>query len=114
MTKRVLVMNGQRLLQTEREGEWVISKVDKAGSIKPGIYPLALAAPADKGKSYDGPVLHADRDHVFQQVGKSTVRHDARDFHVPLEPGRHAEISYENGKALVAQPAAKRSRGVRR
>jgi hypothetical protein len=48
--------------------------------VKPGIYNLYLASQADKTKTHDGVILHADRDSVFQQVGKSVVKHDRVDF----------------------------------
>ena len=38
MKQRLLVMNGQKLVQSEQGGQWVTSKVEKAGAIKPGLY----------------------------------------------------------------------------
>ncbi len=43
-------MNGQRIVQTEQEGSWVNKKVDKAITLKPGIYNLYTAQPVDKAK----------------------------------------------------------------
>ena len=71
MKQRVLVMNGQRLLQNEQGGQWATSKVDKAGAIKPGIYDIYLAGNADKAKTYAGVIVHADGASVYQQVGKT-------------------------------------------
>ncbi len=70
MKQRLLVMNGQKLLQSEQGGQWATTKVEKAGAIKPGIYNIHLAMPADKVKSHDGLVLHLDKEHLYQQVGK--------------------------------------------
>lgn len=36
MKQRLLVMNGQRLVQNEQEGQWVTNKVDKAGGDQAG------------------------------------------------------------------------------
>ena len=49
MKERLLVMNGQRIVQAEKDGAWTNQKVDKAGALKPGIYNLytAQAAEAD-------------------------------------------------------------------
>jgi hypothetical protein len=33
MKQRLLVMNGQRLVQIEKEGQWATDKVDKAGPV---------------------------------------------------------------------------------
>ena len=35
MKQRLLVMNGQRIVQAEQEGAWANQKVDKAGALKP-------------------------------------------------------------------------------
>jgi hypothetical protein len=47
MKQRLLVMNGQKLLQSEHAGQWQVDKVEKAGVIRPGIYNIYLATPAD-------------------------------------------------------------------
>ncbi|MES2264555.1 MAG: KfrB domain-containing protein [Pseudomonadota bacterium] len=114
MTQRLLVMNGQRLLQSERGGEWITSKVDRAGFIKPGIYNLAQAASADKMKDYDGPVLHADREHVFQQVGKTLIKHEVRNFSKVPETGSNTAIRYDGDHALITNSVVLPSRGIRR
>jgi hypothetical protein len=40
MKQRLLVMNGQKIVQHEQEGRWLNDKVEKAGLVKPGIYNL--------------------------------------------------------------------------
>ena len=37
MKQRLLVMNGQRIVQTDQCRAWANQKVDKAGALKPGI-----------------------------------------------------------------------------
>lgn len=71
MKQRLLVMNGQRIVQTEQEGAWANQKVDKAGALKPGIYNLYMAQQADKKQTHDGVIVHADNNQVYQQVGKT-------------------------------------------
>ena len=73
MKQRLLVMNGQRLVQSEQGGQWNTDKVEKAGTIKPGIYNIHLSAQADKAKTQDGVIVYADQDHIYQQVGKSLI-----------------------------------------
>ena len=99
MKQRVLVMNGQRLLQNEQGGQWATSKVDKAGAIKPGIYDIYLAGPADKAKTYAGVIVHADGASVFQQVGKTLIKHAAGDFAKVPGTGIDTSVSYEDGQA---------------
>ncbi|MEG1055351.1 MAG: KfrB domain-containing protein, partial [Janthinobacterium sp.] len=98
MKQRVLVMNGQRLLQNEQGGQWATSKVDKAGAIKPGIYDIYLAGPADKAKTYAGVIVHADGASVYQQVGKSFIKHSRTDFDKVPEIGSNSSVKYDNGK----------------
>lgn len=112
MKQRLLVMNGQRLVQSEKGGDWNTDKVEKAGTVKPGIYNIHLSAQADKSKAHDGPVIHADKDHVYQQVGKSFVKHDRADFDKLPEIGSNSTIKYDNGKATVTGASMKLGRGI--
>ncbi len=114
MKERLLVMNGQKILQHEQEGRWQNDKVEKAGLVKPGIYNLYLASQADKIKTHDGVILHVDRDSVFQQVGKNFVKHDRVDFVKAPAIGSHSSITYDQGKAIASAASRALSRGVSR
>jgi len=112
MKQRLLVMNGQRIVQTEQGGAWTNEKVDKAGALKPGIYNLYMAKEADKGQKHDGMIIHSDSRSVYQQIGKNFVMHDRQNFDKVPEIGASKSISYDaQGKAVVAAEAAKLSRG---
>ena len=105
MKQRLLVMNGQRIVQGEQEaGQWQNEKVEKANGVKPGLYNLYLATPADKTKAYAGVILHSDKNNVFQQIGKTNfITHSRTDFSKVPEVGMLKSISYdEQGKAVVA------------
>lgn len=110
------MMNGTRVVQTEKSpGQWETGKVDKAGSIKPGVYPLYLAASPDKAKAYNGPIIHADKNSVFQQTGKAEfVRHARSDFDKVPELGVAKHVAYSQGRAVVTAATANLSRGVKR
>ena len=112
MKKRLLVMNGQCIVQKEEGGAWANHKVSKAGELKPGIYNLYLGEPADKKRRHDGVIVHADSEHVSQQVGGSFVSHSRSDFDQLPDIGRVTSISYnEEGKATVAAEGIKLGRG---
>jgi len=112
MKQRLLVMNGQRIVQTEQEGAWANQKVDKAGALKPGIYNLYMAQQADKKQTHDGVIVHADNNQVFQQIGKNFVMHARSDFDKVPEIGSAKSISYSaQGKAVVAAEAPNLTRG---
>lgn len=112
MKQRLLVMNGQRLVQSEKGGEWSTDKVEKAGAVKPGIYNIHLSVQADKSKVHDGSVIHADKEYVYQKVGNSFVKHDRADFDKLPEIGGNFTIKYDNGKATVASSSMKLGRGI--
>ena len=114
MKERLLVMNGQKIVQHEQEGRWQNDKVEKAGLVKPGIYNLHLASQADKTKTHDGVILHVDRDSVFQQIGRSVVKHDRVDFAKAPVIGSHSSITYGQGKAITSAVSHALSRGVSR
>jgi cell filamentation protein len=116
MKERLVVMNGTRVVQVESApGQWENGKVEKAGTVKPGVYPIYLATAADKSKGYDGPVIHSDREAVFQQTGKTEfVRHARADFDKVPELGVAKHIAYSQGRAVVTAATASLSRGVKR
>lgn len=115
MKQRLLVMNGQKLLQeNERGSDWVTVNVGKAGAVKPAIYPIHLAEPADKSKSHDGVVLHADKESVYQQVGKGFVKHARDSFDKVPEIGSNLSIKYDGDKAKTAPSSVKLGRGLSR
>ncbi|KQV79932.1 conjugal transfer protein TraO [Massilia sp. Root351] len=114
MKQRVVVMNGQRLVQSEYDNEWVTTKVGKAGQIQPGIYNISAAAVANKGKTYDGVILHTDQQHVYQQVGKTCVRHATPDFSTAPTIGVHAAIRYDADQAQTSLAPAAHHRGIKR
>lgn len=112
MKQRLLVMNGQRIVQAEQGGGWTNERVDKAGELKPGIYNLYMAKEADKGQKHDGVIVHSDSKSVYQQIGKNFVMHERQSFDKVPEVGSSKSISYDaQGKAVMAAEAAKISRG---
>ena len=116
MKQRLLVMNGQRIVQQENESTWTNTKVDKAGDVRPGIYALSTAKPADKRKETVGVILHVDNDYVYQEEGRSIVAHDAKAFDTvnQPQPGTMKAVKYDQGKA-IAQPASlQQGRGIKR
>ncbi|MDF7677073.1 conjugal transfer protein TraO [Neisseriaceae bacterium ESL0693] len=112
MKKRLLVMNGQRIVQTEKAGEWTNNKVDKARTLKPGIYNLYLAKEVDKAQSYEGLIVHSDSKNVYQQIGKNFVMHEKQNFDKLPDIGVLKSISYDaQGKAVVSAVSLNLSRG---
>lgn len=112
MKLRLLVMNGQKILQAEQQGGWVNQRVERAGGLKPGFYNLFAARPADKALAHDGLIVHSDSAHVYQQVGRALVFHLKSDFTKPPEPGAQLRISYDSGgKPTVSDLSVKLSRG---
>jgi hypothetical protein len=114
MKQRILVMNGQRLVQSEYDNEWVTTKVGKAGEIPPGIYNISGAVAASKDKPYDGVVLHTDQEHVFQQVGKTCVRHSTHGFAQIPTVGTKVAICYIAGQTFANPAETKQAKAVKR
>ena len=96
MKLRLIVMNGQRIVETEEEGVWKCQEVGKAGKLKPGIYNLYLSQLADKSKRYFGIIVYATNNHVYQQVGEIFVMHSCSDFYEMLPKiGTKKSICYD-------------------
>jgi cell filamentation protein len=102
MKKRILVMNGQRVVQQEQEGQWVTQKVGKARHLRPGIYNAYLAQEADRSRPHTGFIFHADEVHVYQHEGALGItRHPLSAFGAVPEYGVPVTISYEEGRAVA-------------
>jgi len=114
--QRLLVMNGQCALQQEDQGQWRNVKVEKAKGVKPGIYNVYLASPADKAKEYSGVILFSDRTTIYQQIGKGQyISHDRADFAKPPETGESKSITYNaEGKALVTEATLEQKHTLKR
>ena len=104
MKLRLIVMNGQRIVETEEDGVWKIQEVGKAGKLKPGIYNLYSSQQADKSKRHDGVIVHSADSYIYQQVGEIIVMHSLSDFYETLpEIGTKKSIVYDaQGKARVS------------
>ena len=112
MKQRLLVMNGQRLVQSEQGGQWNTDKVEKAGTVKPGIYNIHLSTQAEKTKTYDGVIVHADKGHVYQQVGKNFVKHARSDFDKVPDIGSNSSVRYDGSKAVFSVSTVKLGRKI--
>ncbi len=99
--QRILVMNGQRLIQTDEDGKWVTQKVGKAGSLKPGIYAAYMATDANKALQHTGIVFHIDERYVYLQEPHGNTRHPLKAFDAVPENGKTICITYEAGRALT-------------
>ena len=112
MKQRLLVMNGQRVVQIEQGGKWETNKVEKAGTLRAGLYNIHQSTQANKTQTYEGLVLHANKDTVYQQIGKTFVKHSTGDFEKIPEIGSNASIKYlvNTGTAVVTQATQKMSR----
>lgn len=117
MKQRLLVMNGQKLVQDEKApGKWETVGVEKAGALKPAIYNIYQSRQADKTAAHNGVIVHANKESVYQQNGREFVQHKRSDFDKVPEIGSAKTITYsaETGRAKVDTPTQSQSRGVKR
>ena len=112
--KRLLVMNGQKLLQSEKDRQWVTDKVERAGELKPGIYNLYSAPVADIAKPYSGLVLHVDKDSLYLLSGKTLSKHEVSRFDKTPSVGEMLNISYDNGMAKIESISQKAGKKLAR
>ena len=108
MKKRLIVMNGQKVLQHYTNNEWTTSgKIKKAeAGIKPGIYNIYLAKQADTvNQVYEGILLFTDKEAgvVYQQVGKAFVTHKLDLFKSPLPVGKNVSIQYDDNQLILSK-----------
>ena len=120
MEQRLVVMNGQRIVQktlpgTESFEAATNDVMGKANGLKPGVYNLYSSLPADKQQSYSGQILHADKESVFQKTGVNIIKHSRSDFDKVPEIGSVISISYNaQGRAESAATTFQQGRGLKR
>ncbi|MBV6446932.1 KfrB domain-containing protein [Nitrosomonas sp.] len=102
---RIIVMNGQKILQTQNNNEWetmgTIKKVDEG--IKPGVYNIYLAtAPVDKNQ-YQGQIIYIDKENAvfYQQVKKDFIVHQLKAIDGKPVAGKDVVIAYDGEKATL-------------
>ncbi len=102
---RMIVMNGQKILQTKNNNEWetmgTIKKADEG--IKPGVYNIYLAtAPVDRNQ-YQGQIIYIDKENsvFYQQVKKDFIVHQLNAIDGKPVAGKDVAITYDGEKATL-------------
>ena len=116
--QRIIVMNGQKILQTQNNNEWettgAIKKAEEG--IRPGVYNIYLAKePSDKNQ-YEGTILLVDKDNgvFYQQVNKDFILHQLKAVDGKLVAGKGVVVRYDGEKAVLTQTdALKKKRTVK-
>ncbi|QYY27490.1 KfrB domain-containing protein [Diaphorobacter sp. MNS-0] len=102
--ERLIVSNGSKRLERNYGRQWIATRVDDAGSLRKGVYPLHEAKPVarEAKELFAGTVLHVDGKHVYQELGKNNIaRHDRAAFAEAPQIGAFTKIQYDAGKARI-------------
>lgn len=105
--QRIIVMNGQKILQTQNNNEWettgAIKKAEEG--IRPGVYNIYLVKePSDKNQ-YEGTILLIDKDNgvFYQQVKKDFIVHQLNSVDGKPVAGKDVVVRYDGKKAALTQ-----------
>ncbi|MCB1935608.1 MAG: conjugal transfer protein TraO [Nitrosomonas sp.] len=113
---RMIVMNGQRIIQALVNNEWettgTIKKVEEG--IKPGIYNIYLAKQPEDKKQYEGKVLYIDKENevFYQQTGKDFIVHQLNAINSKPVAGKDVVVAYEGEKVDLSQTDALKKKKV--
>lgn len=104
---RVVVANGSRQVESEFNNKRFVTKVDDAANLPKGIYDLRAAQqPQQTGeRRYEGAVIHATKDTVYQLAGNEIIRHNARLFERAPTVGTNFNATYNNGRLVSTSQA---------
>ncbi len=117
--QRIIVMNGQKILQTQNNNEWETSGTIKKAEegIKPGIYNIYLAKEPNDKNQYEGKILFIDKDNgvFYQQTKKDFIVHQLGSVDGKVFAGMDVVVKYEGEKkALLSQmDAIKKKRAIK-
>ena len=104
---RMIVMNGQKIIQALVNNEWettgTIKKVEEG--IKPGIYNIYLAQKPEDKKQYEGKILYIDKENevFYQQIGKDFIVHQLNAINGKPVAGKDVVIEYDGEKVHLTQ-----------
>jgi len=113
---RMIVMNGQRIIQALVNNEWettgTIKKVEEG--IKPGIYNIYLAQKPEEKKQYEGKILYIDKENevFYQQTGKDFIVHQLNVINGKPVAGKDVVVEYDGEKANLTQTDALKKKKV--
>lgn len=107
MKNRVIVMNGQRILQEQSESnKWKDINVNRAEGLKPGIYNIFTSKDVDKTvldaiKEFSGQIIHHTAKTVIQKSGNGFYGHDKNLFGKLPAVGSFVNIKYDESKKIT-------------
>jgi KfrB protein len=103
-------MNGQKIFQRSIAGgdEWETTKVEPGTTVRPGIYYLDTALPADRAAAHEGQIVHSDEKSVFQQCGTRLVKHKRSAFKNLPAAGSVLRVKYEGDQVKLSAPTRSR------
>ncbi len=105
--QRIIVMNGQKILQTQNNNEWettgAIKKAEEG--IKPGIYNIYLSKEPSDNNQYEGKILLIDKDKgvFYQQIKKDFIVHQLNAIDTKPVAGKDVMVEYDREKAVLTQ-----------
>jgi len=98
MKQRILVMNGQRLIENQVDGKWKTIKVIKAESLKGGIYNIFMAKDADKSEKSEGILVHFTNSELYIKTPFGFLKYEnPGDIKLP-QIGSHISVDYVDVK----------------
>lgn len=113
---RIVVMNGQKIIQAMVNNEWettgTIKKAEEG--IKPGIYNIYLAKTPEDKKQYEGKILYVDKENevFYQQTGKDFIVHQLNAMDGKPVTGKDVVIEYDGEKVHLTQIDALKKKKV--
>lgn len=113
---RIVVMNGQKIIQALINNEWettgTIKKAEEG--IKPGIYNIYLAKTPEDKKQYEGKILYIDKENevFYQQTGKDFIVHQLNAINGKPVAGNDVVVEYDGQKAHLIQNDALKKKKV--
>lgn len=111
MKQRILVMNGQRLIENlDENGKWKTIKVSKAESLKGGIYNIFTAKDADNKMGASGILIHTTKDEFFIKTPYGFLKYELTEQIKLPAIGSNINVSYENDQIKILKDSIKSSK----
>ena len=108
MKYKILVLNGQRLVERFEDNKWKTVRSYKAGSLKGGIYNIFMAKDGNINEVIEGILVHSTKEEIFLRCNFGFVRYDIpQKFKLP-EIGSAVTVMFDHDEIKLQKIELKR------
>lgn len=101
MKQRILVLNGQRLLENFENDEWKTIKTYKFNSLPGGVYNIFAARDGEKEKNSEGLLVHASENEFYLKSAFGMLKYEINEYLKLPGIGSFIKVAFDENKQII-------------